>query len=105
MKRILLELQYFRGCPNSPEMIRRVKEAIRGMGENVFYKEVLVETNKTAEELKFRGSPTLLINSKDFEGRDEPERIALSCRYYPNGLPTTEVIRKRIIETAKDREM
>lgn len=65
MTKILLELQYFNGCPNSPEMIRRVKEAISGIEKDVSYKEVLVESNETAEELKFRGSPTLLINGKD----------------------------------------
>jgi len=38
-------VQYFRGCPNSDEMIQRVRSAIVGI-ENVNYEEVLVETEE-----------------------------------------------------------
>ncbi len=94
--KIKIEVQYFKGCPNSPEMIRRVKESIMGNEENIDYREVLVESNELAEEIKFRGSPTVLINGEDIEGRAEPESAALNCRVYENGLPEVEEIRKRI---------
>jgi hypothetical protein len=77
-------------------MIRRVKEAIRGIEDEVNYQEVLIETNELAEKVKFRGSPTLLINGEDFEGRVEPDEGSLNCRYYPNGLPSTEDIKLKI---------
>jgi hypothetical protein len=94
--KIKIEIQYFSSCPNSPEMIRRVKEAIRGNEEKVEYSEVLVETNELAEKIKFRGSPTLLINGKDFERREEPESSALICRVYEDGLPNVNEIKKII---------
>ena len=96
-KKIKIEVQYFNGCPNSPEMIHRVKEAIKGSEEKIEYNEVLVESNELAEEIKFRGSPTVLIDGEDFEGREEPESASLNCRVYENGLPSTDEIRKKIL--------
>ena len=98
-KKVKIQIQHFHGCPNSPEMIRRVKEAITGNEENVEYEEILVETNDIAEKAKFRGSPTVLINGVDFEGREEPESASLNCRYYPNGLPEVDDIDRRIFST------
>jgi hypothetical protein len=95
-KKVLLQIQYIHGCPNSPGMIRRLKEAIGGIEEEVDYQEVLIETNEVAEKVKFRGSPTLLINGEDFEGREEPDQASLNCRYYPNGLPSIEDIKMKI---------
>ncbi|MCK5343776.1 MAG: DUF2703 domain-containing protein, partial [Candidatus Heimdallarchaeota archaeon] len=97
-----IEIQHFRGCPNSPEMIRRVKQAIKGIEEKIEYSEVLVESNELAEKLKFRGSPTLLINGKDFEGRGEPESAALNCRVYENGFPNVNEIKKFIMASSAE---
>lgn len=94
--KLKIEIQHFRGCPNSPEMIHRVKEAIKGSEEKIEYNEVLVESNELAEKLKFIGSPTVLINGEDFEGRVEPESASLNCRVYENGLPSVEEIRNKI---------
>lgn len=94
--KIKIEVQYFNGCPNSAEMIRRVKEAIKGKEERVEYIEVLIETNEHAEKIKFRGSPTVLINGEDLEGREEPEAASLNCRVYKDGLPEVEEIGNEI---------
>ena len=95
--KLKIEIQHFRGCPNSPEMIHRVKEAIKGSEEQIEYNEVLVESNDLAEKLKFRGSPTVLINGEDIEGREEPESASLNCRVYENGLPSIDEIREKIL--------
>ena len=94
--KIKIDIQHFHGCPNSGEMIKRVKEAISGFEDIVEYNELLVETNELAEKIKFRGSPTVLINGEDIEGRKEPQFASLNCRLYTNGLPEVEEIRKRI---------
>ncbi len=96
-EKLKIEIQHFRGCPNSPEMIHRVKEAIKGSEEQIEYNEVLVESNELAEEIKFRGSPTVLINGEDIEGREEPESASLNCRVYENGLPSIDEIREKIL--------
>ncbi len=95
--KLKIEIQHFRGCPNSPEMIHRVKEAIKGNEEKIEYNEVLVESNELAEKLKFRGSPTVLINGEDIEGRNAPESASLNCRVYENGLPSIDEIRGKIL--------
>ena len=97
-KVIKIELQHFTGCPNAPILIEGIKEVIRDF-DNIDYKEVIVDSNEQAEEVKFRGSPTLLINGEDFENQLEPESPALSCRYYINGLPGVEDIKTKILKT------
>ena len=95
--KIKIELQHFTDCPNSPILIKRVKEAIKGF-DFIDYRELIIDSNEKAEQLKFRGSPTLLINGKDFENQPEQDDPALACRYYPNGLPTVDQIKLRILE-------
>lgn len=95
MEKINLELQYFIGCPNTPAFIRRVNEALKCM-DNISYRETIVDSNEKAVDVKFRGSPTLLINGEDFDYQPEPEKPALTCRYYPYGLPDIDKIKKRI---------
>ena len=89
-KKIKIEIQHFHGCPNSPEMIELVKEAIKEYNGQIIYQEVLVESNEQASKINFRGSPTLLINGNDFENLPAPEYPALTCRYYPKVIPTIE---------------
>lgn len=96
-EKIKIEVQYFNGCPNSTEMTRRVRESISSIADSVEYKEVLVESNELAQELHFMGSPTVLINGRDLENREISESSSLNCRFYPNGLPSSEQIRRQII--------
>lgn len=92
MSKLKIEVQYFTGCPNSKTMLERVREAINLASIEIDYKETLIETPEEADKVKFRGSPTLLINGIDFENLQEPENGNLSCRYYQKGLPTIEQI-------------
>ncbi|MCX7879916.1 MAG: thioredoxin family protein [Ignavibacteria bacterium] len=93
---VSVEIQFFRGCPTSSEMIQRVRKSIEGL-DKVEYIETLVEDNDKAKAIGFRGSPTLLIDGEDFEGIPSPAEPSLSCRFYPKGLPTIQQIRERII--------
>jgi hypothetical protein len=93
--KIVIEIQYFYGCPNSPILIERVNEALKGI-DNIEYKETIVDSNEKAAEVKFRGSPTLLINGEDFENQPEPCEPALMCRYFPDGLPSSAEIKRKI---------
>jgi hypothetical protein len=94
--KISLEIQYFKGCPNSNELIERVKVAIQEFDSKINYFETLVEDNLTAQKVRFRGSPTLLIDGQDFENLEESKNPNLSCRFYHNGLPTIEEIKNSI---------
>ncbi len=96
--KLILEVQHFHGCPNGPKMIANVLEAVKDFGDTVEYKETIVDSNELAQSIGFLGSPTLLINGVDFEGRQAPEKISLNCRVYINGLPTAEEIKAKISE-------
>ena len=55
-------------------------------------------------QVKFRGSPTLLINGEDLLGMPAPSQPSLACRYYPKGIPTSEEIRKIILQKLNREE-
>jgi hypothetical protein len=93
-------VQHFHGCPNGPKMLNNVFEAFKGL-ENIDFHEEIVDSPELAKKHNFRGSPTLLINGVDFEYLPGPENPSLSCRYYPNGVPSPEKIRDRIMELLK----
>lgn len=90
-------LQHFEGCPNGPELLRRVRQALAMVpGGTVSFRQEHIDTLEAARRRRFRGSPTLLINGEDWEGAPEPDEPRLACRVYPGGLPTPEAIAARI---------
>lgn len=95
---INVELQYFSGCPNSQTMIDDTLYAIEQVNFNIEFTKTLVDTTEMAKNINFRGSPTLLINGIDFENMPKLEQASLSCRYYPNDLPSVESIIKKLTE-------
>lgn len=96
--KVKLEFQYFEDCPNHKKMSDNLNEAIKGLEEKIELKKYLVEDEKTAKKVSFRGSPTLLINGKDIEGIPAPEEPSLACRFYVNGIPGADKIRQLIIQ-------
>ncbi len=94
---IKIEVQHFKGCPNSEKVLKMVKTFISKSRHEIDDREILVETLEEAEKYNFRGSPTILINGNDIEGLEENNTPSLSCRYYQNGLPTEKDLKKAII--------
>ena len=75
-----------------------LNEAIKSLEDKIAIKKVLVEDAATAIKVSFRGSPTLLINGEDIEGIPAPIEPNLSCRFYSNGIPKADEIRKMIFQ-------
>lgn len=90
-----IEVQYFLTCPHYKKALANVLEFIHSNKNafNISLREIIVETIEDARRVKFRGSPTILINGQDVEGVPENEFAALACRYYPDGIPTVEKIK------------
>jgi hypothetical protein len=88
-------LLYFDGCPNWAVADERLRTLEAELGFSVERRGV--DTIERAEEVGFRGSPTILIDGRDpFARGDEP--VGLSCRIYqtpdgPAGAPTVEQLR------------
>jgi hypothetical protein len=90
-----VSLQFFDGCPNWRVADERLRQALARAGRpdtSIEYR--TVTTPEQAEELRFRGSPTVLVDGRDpFLDHDAP--VGLSCRVYRTdgglaGSPTVE---------------
>jgi len=47
-----------------------------------------VKDDRQAQDIGFRGSPTILINGQDMSGVPVPAEPRMACRFYPDGLPS-----------------
>lgn len=89
-------LLYFDGCPSWEVTDRMLRQLAQERGFGLTRR--AVETAEAAEELSFRGSPTILVDGRDpFARGDEP--VGLSCRIFqtpagPAGSPTLDQLRR-----------
>ena len=75
-----ITLRYFDGCPNWEVAKARLEEALDQLGASRALKLELIGTPQEADELDFRGSPTILISGVDPFDATGP--TGLSCRVY-----------------------
>ena len=94
-----ITIQYFDGCPHWKLADRRLTDVLQGLDGDKFTLEYqLIESPEMAERLRFRGSPTILIDGRDpFATGAEP--IGMSCRVFRTeqgvqGAPTEEQLRE-----------
>jgi len=91
-----VDILYFEGCPNHAPTVARVKQIAADMGLTIAMREVHITTPEEAQQRRFLGSPTVLINGVDIDP-DARQRASygLSCRVYPGvaGLPPDAMIR------------
>ncbi len=77
-----LTLQYFDGCPNWQLARDRLREALRSTsGDDGAVTYEKIETPEQAEQRRFRGSPTILVDGRD-PFADEEAPVGLSCRLF-----------------------
>ncbi len=88
-------LQYFDGCPHWEVDDERLHTLADELDVDVQYE--VIDTVEAAEQRRFRGSPTILVDGVDvFSTGDEP--FGLSCRQFdtpegPAGSPTLDQLR------------
>lgn len=73
-------LRYFDGCPNWRVAKKRIEVVLEQLGETTAVMLERVETAQEADELDFRGSPTILVDGVDPFDASGP--TGLSCRVY-----------------------
>ena len=91
-----IDILYFESCPNHAPSVARVKQVAAEMGLTIPVTEVPITTLEEAEQRRFLGSPTVLVNGVDIDPDARQEaRYGLSCRVYPGvaGLPPDDMIR------------
>jgi hypothetical protein len=81
---VRVELLYFAGCPSYERLLPRLRELVAEAGADPDAIElVAVETIDAAERLRFLGSPTVRVDSRDVDpnARDRDD-FGLKCRIY-----------------------
>lgn len=96
-----VELRYFDGCPNWRVAQDRLRHALDGLGIEAAIALVRVETPERAQEVSFRGSPTVLIDGDD-PFLDEAATVGLACRIYrteqgSEGAPSLDQLREALM--------
>ena len=98
-----ITLRYFDGCPNWKVAKERLEAALGQLAETGAVRLERVETPQQADELGFRGSPTVLIDGNDpFHANGRP---GLSCRVYRTvggleGAPSVKQLMVALKETS-----
>lgn len=78
-----VEILTFPGCPNGAPARELVERAIAAAAVDVDLREIDVPDAKTAQRLRFLGSPTIRVNGRDVEpGADAREDFHRGCRLY-----------------------
>jgi len=100
---VKVEVLYVPDCPHHAPAVELLRAVLRAEGVRTEINEVAVRDTKTAEEFKFRGSPTIRINGRDIAGESHsPVSFALACRMYSGtkepGVPLVEMMQRAVRE-------
>jgi len=102
-----VELLVVPDCPGEAAASALLRGALDDIGlTGVTFETTLVDTQQSAEQRGFVGSPTILINGNDpFAGPGQP--AALACRIYshahgPAGVPELRALREVLKRAAAD---
>ena len=78
-----VELLWWEGCPSTERALTAVREALTDLGlDGVEVRMQEIKDDGDAEETRFVGSPTILIDGVDLVPVAANEQIGLSCRVY-----------------------
>ncbi len=86
---MIVQVLYFTGCPNHTRTVELAREVIAEIGLDAEIEEVEVASDDDAAQLRFLGSPTVLVNGVDIEvGARARMDFGFSCRTYDGlGVP------------------
>ena len=91
-----IEFLYFDGCPNHIELRKRLSVALPGSDGVAGYREIdMISLADNDPRLRW-GSPTILVDGVDLFDQAPSETPSLTCRFYPSGLPSVEVLEARL---------
>ena len=95
-KKMKIELLYFSSCPSYKQALANINAALKEKKLRADVVLINVTSEAKAQQVGFQGSPSVRINGKDIEGRDEG--FTFSCRIYNNnGKPAVAPSKEAII--------
>lgn len=94
-----VEFLYFEKCPGHKQALANLKAVLRESGRRAHVILISVTSQPQAEKVEFQGSPSIRVNGRDLDGRNEGHSYA--CRVYQIGgkltaTPTKEFIREKL---------
>ena len=96
-----VEVLYFKGCPNHPPTVQRVRETLHKMGLHDEIREIEVDSQDKAQATAFLGSPSVRINGVDIEPSARGAKgFGLTCRTYIDGATRTGLPSRELISVA-----
>ncbi|HVA65042.1 MAG TPA: hypothetical protein VNF74_15055 [Terriglobales bacterium] len=89
-------------CPHGALALARVRQALAQLALAAEVEELRMGAGADAAELKFRGSPTVLVNGRDVE--PGPPHQGLACRLYAGGegAPSLAVLSRAMQQALVD---
>jgi hypothetical protein len=105
----LITFQYFVGCPNAQVTLDNLLEVREELGiPEAHIQLVEVPDPGQAEEHRFQGSPTILVDGRDITTGEVPVGFSYTCRIYSfdgeaTGVIPIEIIRERLVGYDKHR--
>jgi hypothetical protein len=107
-----VELLWWEGCPSTERALTAVREALTDLAlEDVEVRMREVRSDADAEDSRFVGSPTILIDGVDLVPAAADEQIGLSCRVYRrrdgrvSPIPDPDDLREALREAAERPEV
>lgn len=94
-----IELLSFPGCPNTPTIRENLQAALASLGIETKVAEINLEGLKLRDARRGWGAPTILANGNHLLGLPRPASKTLSCRVYPDGIPSADQIARRLQTT------
>lgn len=100
---------FYEDCPSHDLALERLHEVLDEKGIDANVEVVKVESEEQAQELRFVGSPTILLNGQDIAPPPPDSHYALTCRAYRledgriSPLPSPDTIR-RAMDAAEKAE-
>jgi hypothetical protein len=98
---------FYEDCPSHELALERLREVLAEEGIDTDVEVVEVESEEQARQLRFIGSPTILLNGLDIDPPPPDSHYALTCRAYRledgriSPLPSRDTIRRAIRVVAK----
>lgn len=100
-RRTKVEFLYFKSCPGHKQALINLKAALKESNVNANLELINVTTEAQAARVGFQGSPSIRVDGKDMDGRNEGH--SYGCRVYQidgklTPTPTKEFIREKLRE-------
>ncbi len=106
LKNIDIEILYFRDCPNYNKSAEQVKDALKKLNISTSIKLTEV-TKENFKDYSFYGSPTILVNKRDIEGKVNKLFV---CRVYNYNnrnfvYPPKDMLINKLLSIFKEQEI